>query len=431
MAAEKPRSVTIRSYDVGFGDCFLLSFEYASRQRHVLIDFGSMENPEGKTEAGQAIKGSYMVRIARQIEQDCGGKLDAVVATHRHKDHISGFARANGKGPGEIIRGLKPRVVIQPWTEDPRTPTDATGPIQALHKRSLRQMQQLAGQLVQAGAELKGPRFAALRAELQAIGMDNIKNADAVKNLQDMATRNHFVHYRRASGLASILPGVKVTVLGPPTVGQTNAILQQRQRDTDEFWHLNTTFWRRLATTARRHAPGSKPLFPRRAIGRLPRSAGWFRYRMRAERAQSLLSIVRMLDEVMNNTSIILLFETGGRKLLFPGDAQYENWMHALDKPSVRNQLASVDVYKVGHHGSLNATPKTLWRGFTRKGSATKPGRLKTLMSTKDGVHGKPENDSEVPRGKLVNALQAESALTNTQRYGPEELSQVVKLDLQ
>jgi len=429
MAAEKPKSVTIRSYDVGFGDCFLLSFEYPSRHRHVLIDFGSMEGPDDKRESGHAIKGSYMVRIAKQIEQDCGGKLDAVVATHRHEDHISGFARGKGKGPGEIIRGLKPRVVIQPWTEDPRTPTNATGPTQALHKRSLRLMQQLAGELVQAGAQLKGARFAALRAELQAIGMDNIKNADAVKNLQDMA-RNHFVHYGRASGLAGILSGVKVTVLGPPTVDQTNTVLEQRRRDPDEFWHLNTTFWRRFAMTARRHAPGSKPLFQRGAIGRLPRSAGWFRYRMRAERAESLLSIVRMLDEVMNNTSIILLFEVGGRKLLFPGDAQYENWMHALGKQSVLDKLAAVDLYKVGHHGSLNATPKTLWRGFTRKGAASKPGRLKTLMSTKEGVHGKPANDSEVPRGKLVNALQAESALTATHRFAPDELSRSVKLDL-
>jgi hypothetical protein len=40
--AKSPNGVAIRTYDVGFGDCFLLSFNYRNRsERHVLIDFGS------------------------------------------------------------------------------------------------------------------------------------------------------------------------------------------------------------------------------------------------------------------------------------------------------------------------------------------------------------------------------------------------------
>jgi hypothetical protein len=33
----------------------------------------------------------------------------------------------------------------------------------------------------------------------------------------------------------------------------------------------------------------------------------------------------------MNNTSVILFFEVGSKKLLFPGDAQIENWSYALE----------------------------------------------------------------------------------------------------
>jgi hypothetical protein len=41
----KPSKLTLRVYNVGFGDCFLLTFHYPARDRHVLIDFGSTARP--------------------------------------------------------------------------------------------------------------------------------------------------------------------------------------------------------------------------------------------------------------------------------------------------------------------------------------------------------------------------------------------------
>lgn len=429
MAANKPQSLTVRTYDVGFGDCFLLTFHYAKRNRHVLIDFGSMELPQGKRENGKKIAGRYLNRIAAQIAEDCDHQLDVVVATHRHQDHISGFARSDGQGPGEIIRALNPRLVIQPWTEDPDAAIDATEPTRSLHVRTLAQMQAMAEQLATTAKSLRGQRFKDARTELTAIGLDNIKNRDAVSNLQTMAP-NRYVHFGRAAGLGRILPGVKVTVLGPPTVKQTNTILSQRSRDPDEFWHLNADFWRRLAVTAERHGTGAAPLFPKHAAGVLPRSAGWFKYTVMRERADSLLSIVRALDDAMNNTSVILLFEVNGKSVLFPGDAQYENWMYALSRDNVVKALAAVDLYKVGHHGSLNATPRTLWNAFKQKGPASQPGRLQSLLSTRGGVHGSPDRKTEVPRRSLVNALKDSSSLISTEEYGPEQLSRPVTLEL-
>ncbi|HEY8509219.1 MAG TPA: hypothetical protein VIL32_12720, partial [Steroidobacteraceae bacterium] len=127
-----PKKVTIRTYDVGFGDCFLLTFHYPSSERHVLVDFGSMSLPKEKT-----ITRRYMEHIAQQIAADCKGKLHAVVATHRHRDHVSGFAMKNGKGPGAIIRALKPNIVIQPWTEDPKAQKDAQAPTRARSRQAL------------------------------------------------------------------------------------------------------------------------------------------------------------------------------------------------------------------------------------------------------------------------------------------------------
>jgi hypothetical protein len=121
----------------------------------------------------------------------------------------------------------------------------------------------------------------------------------------------------------------------------------------------------------------------------------------------------------MNNTSLILLFEVGGKKLLFAGDAQIESWEYVLktadDREEIRALLAEVDVYKVGHHGSLNATPKTLWNLFKKKGDKSRPDRLRTLLSTKAGKHGHKARGTEVPCKKLEAVLQENSTLYSTQ----------------
>jgi glyoxylase-like metal-dependent hydrolase (beta-lactamase superfamily II) len=64
----------------------------------VLIDFGTKALPTGSPK-------DLMLRIANDIKTVVGDDLVAVVATHRHQDHISGFQRSNGKGSGDVIRG--------------------------------------------------------------------------------------------------------------------------------------------------------------------------------------------------------------------------------------------------------------------------------------------------------------------------------------
>jgi hypothetical protein len=84
-------------------------------------------------------------------------------------------------------------------------------------------------------------------------------------------------------------------------------------------------------------------------------------------------------------------------------------------------------VYKVGHHGSLNATPKTLWKGFANKGGARKAGRLVSVLSTKGGVHGETEKTA-VPRSTLVTALKTNSTLVDTRDATASELSRVTTI---
>jgi len=160
-------------------------------------------------------------------------------------------------------------------------------------------------------------------------------------------------------------------------------------------------------------------------------SARWLASRLKEARGQQVLEIVRILDNQMNNTSLILLFETGNKKLLFPGDAQLENWQYALSIDKNIALLQDVDVYKVGHHGSLNATPKSMWAAFRNRGGSTKKGRLKTVLSTMPGKHGSESSKTEVPRKTLLNALKSESELHSTHTLDPSHLYEEVHIDLQ
>ena len=89
----------------------------------------------------------------------------------------------------------------------------------------------------------------------------------------------------------------------------------------------------------------------------------------------------------------------------------------APEAERVRELLADVAVYKVGHHGSLNVTPKTVWNLFQRKHeNSTVPDRLTTVMSAMAGKHGSASRSTEVPREKLVKALTSQSAHHSTQQ---------------
>jgi len=408
----KPQSLTINSYNVGFGDCFLLTFKYASRSRHILIDFGSQRRPVNP-------KPKHMVKVAQQIAKDCDNKLDVVVATHRHQDHISGFVSNKSKSaPGDIIAKLKPEIVVQPWTEHPKAPPDAkVAPTRALRQAHARKLNNLHAVAATIPEQLKGLRGIdrATHARLKFLGENNIKNKSAVSNLLKMARPNkgRYVHCGSASGFGRLLPGVKIHVLGPPTLVQTETIKDQVHEHLEEFWHLQSA-------AANGDDKSGSPLFPDAPSGRSPASTRWFTARLNQIRAEELLQIVRILDDAMNNTSVILLFECGTKSFLFSGDAQWENWAYALSKDKYRKLLRKVDLYKVGHHGSLNATPKSLWKLFRQRGNAQKKNRLQTILSTKQGVHGSESRKSEVPRRTLVDELKKKSHLTTTEEFGSD-----------
>src|SRR5689334_3547640 len=79
-------SVSIRMYNVGLGDCFLLRFPDEERERKVLIDCGVHVSGPGPHKISEVVD-----QIIEDVTDDETPRIDVVIATHRHRDHVSGF----------------------------------------------------------------------------------------------------------------------------------------------------------------------------------------------------------------------------------------------------------------------------------------------------------------------------------------------------
>jgi glyoxylase-like metal-dependent hydrolase (beta-lactamase superfamily II) len=109
--ASGPPSIRIRMYRVGFGDCFLLTLGGA---HHILVDCGVHSRGNIKVNGDSLIDHAF-----ENIREVTGEKLDIVIATHAHQDHVSGY----GKFADEFRHFKEIGEVWLPWTDDLSNPT--------------------------------------------------------------------------------------------------------------------------------------------------------------------------------------------------------------------------------------------------------------------------------------------------------------------
>jgi hypothetical protein len=396
------KTIRIRMYRVGFGDCFLLSLPLAkgaqaSGYRHVLIDCGVHATGDIGT----------MAEVVKDIAAETNQQLAAVIATHAHQDHISGF----GKFADDFSR-FSINEVWLPWAMD--TSKNSLAAKFQLNQAALTDaLTQHFQALAATGAKVSPEAKAALE-NLTGIPLDsNVPpevarqkgNAKALGLLRAGFGVKAKVKYLEAGNQLedpADIPGLSVRVLGPPT-GQT-FLSQMNPPKGHHFLRLNSDG---------EVEPVGKPPFPSKWLippERFAQDTANFReLGFSTDAAEFLKQIAGAplddlafaLDQVMNNTSLVTLFIFRGHHLLFPGDAQWGNWRNFLVNESADDILPLIDFFKVAHHGSINATPPEI----IDKMSTGKMGEGKfgAMVSTEINTFNK------VPLPALLTAIDTKS----------------------
>lgn len=342
--------VKVRLYNVGFGDCFLLEFPREDeRPYRVLVDCGSHS-------AGHPRPGWKIAETVATIVEDTGGaesSIDVVVATHRHQDHVSGFDAAAW---GDVTVGE----VWMPWTEDPDDP-DAT--------RIRERQSSLALNLTNAFADSSfNERWTSndIKTSLTNLVVNSLTNEAAMHTLHHGFSgkpRRRFLSTLETSTIEPQgCPGLTVHLLGP---SRDEAIMRDMDPPASQSYlkfGATPTTDRESSRAQSRVSEPNRPFARSFVLGPANYPGPPLDEKLRKKAASMMrdtdLATAVSLDKAVNGTSLMLMFEFGSAYLLFPGDAQWGSWNAVMEEPATRNLLARTTFYKVGHHGSHNATPR-------------------------------------------------------------------------
>jgi hypothetical protein len=369
---------------------------------------------------GTADAASQMRKVVQDVIATTGGTVDLAVGTHQHWDHLSGFLQASdlfsqdGKEqPGK----LRIRNLWLAWTEDPGN--SLANDLRARRGQRLQALgaavQQLRGMAstaereqalgasagpLQAAAGLAEPIegllgfFGASGAGGTGGSNDTQAALDALRGYAETPPR--FCHPTDPPITLPEVPGVRFYVLGPPE--DRKLLLQSDPSKSHPEVYESS-----------RSALDAESAFAAALGGAADPSLGELslpfdrRYQLSVEQAKQerffqrhyfaedqvsdfkdqswrwidadwltgASQLALQLDSDTNNTSLALAIElTGsGKVLLFPADAQVGNWLswdklawtvrtaEGKDQPVKAAELLGRTVlYKVGHHGSHNAT---------------------------------------------------------------------------
>jgi beta-lactamase superfamily II metal-dependent hydrolase len=409
MAAQ----LLVRLFDVGLGDCIYCRIPdayrnpqgvNAKRDFHILIDCGSLSGSDYLKKAIATLKPMLPLENGKR-------RIDLLVVTHEHKDHMTGFGL---KIWDDFVFGS----IWMNAAMDPNHP-EAKNAIK-LH-----------GFAATAMARAVSLNLA-MSPQLRELAAAMALNADAMKTLRERLPKSSkikpkYVHAdSKPAELALPLDGATIRVIGP-------------ERDID-YYYLGDPGDPKLRKGLRnglRSAlglienglPNAAEAVPAAADIKAPANLapGDFR-QLRSRMMSTALAFADLDGKVCNNTSVVLLIEWKGKRLLFVGDAEWDGGFKDGSKGNCawnvmwnkRKSLLNrpLSFLKIGHHGSTNATP---WQqpGVSTKGEpaaildailpVTGKAKAQAVVSTFRG------NYETIPRTDLLAEIG--SRVSSTKNY--------------
>jgi hypothetical protein len=388
-------------YRQGLGDCFLLTLNREDQEDfNILIDCGLFQGTKNAK--------MIMQNVAQNISETTNKRLNVVVLTHDHYDHTSGFLHAR-----EIFDEVIFDEVWVGWTENENHPKykavrerykDILKGIRAalniglLQDEKLKYLRQTALSLVN---EFFGVGLAETETEVDSLLLneDGLIGATGSSKAWDYVLKEKSARKKYCSP-GSVIElkdfGVRIYVLGPPedyeifaeeepkgkakkeesyrhslSLGVAESFLaaatdKNELFRSDLYLPFDTSFRVELENAKKAECYDN---FFTKHYGFSEGANDW--RRIDKDWLAMLGELALWMDDYTNNTCLALAIELieSGKVLLFPGDAQYGNWISwqnlqwkIIDQNATRRIVSAEDLlaqtvfYKVGHHGSHNAT---------------------------------------------------------------------------
>lgn len=392
----------IRSYNVGCGDCIYIRIPGGDQGFHILLDCG--------TKSGAAPLEVAVTQMKTMLPVTAAGKrrLDLMVATHRHEDHIKGF-------DPDWFTDVDVRHIWLSAVLDPTHPqSDGVNSLHALASRAMRQLRD-SGQALSPEVELLASLY-------------SVSNETADEMLMETLPQRHGItpRFMRAGDPHQLnLPAdTAIHVLAP--------------EDNIDGYYLGdddalVNGLRTLAGGGRRATRAAATGTPTAAPQPANISATDFAT-LRSRLLSGGLAFAARDTSIQNNLSVVLLIEWKGHRLLFVGDAEWEgefklgkhngSWNVMWEKHRARLGQP-LDFLKIGHHGSINATPPAPLAGTPPAAGSVRA--ILDAMLPKPAAGKKPTAQAIVSTERSFYQTIPDCALLvelakrvrNTRKYGP------------
>ncbi len=324
----------VRSYNVGCGDCIYVRIPNKGEHFHILIDCGSLESAAVTKRAIEHLEKNMLPASGTPGKK----RLDLLVATHRHEDHIKGFDPASFKN----IEVKNIWITAAMNAKHPQAKKSL-----ALHEFATEQMQAFA----KSGAALS-PELNDL---VRLYGIGN-------KGATELVTKT----LPQANGIDPefVFAGQTSDDLGI-TIDKTKIHVLAPEKDIDGY------YLGKAADESLRGLQGGAAFVhkhsDKKSSTAVPSniSAGDFR-NLQPRILSNSLAFALDDTNIQNNVSVVLLIVWKKKRLLFTGDAEWHgeykeeknngSW-NVMWKERKKLLQKPLDFLKVGHHGSFNATP--------------------------------------------------------------------------